>query len=274
MCTSPATFRHLYERGKTLGLMAPRPAEDAAWYTAPMMRHSRVVILAAGLLAGCADRSAADEGGSSNDDGSTTEATASMASESTNGSSTASPSTSGSAEDTTSPTSGSTSAGGESSGDSTTSPDSTDSTSTASDRGEGPDTDGDGAIYTARAIIGGLDRIEVRRQDPNADTCMWLRLVHPHVGGDYSVTTPMSWSVEQIAINDVAISCTAENPSMFGAEGATGATGLVTFGMVGPSGFPCEIDLDIEAEFNGFLPNIPPVASMAVSNLPVTDACP
>lgn len=144
----------------------------------------------------------------------------------------------------------------------------------SADRGEGPETGGDGVVYSARAIIGALDRVEIRKADYDNDLCMWVRIVWPSQVGSYpGVTTPTDWTVEQISINDVATACEQDNPGMFGAEAATGASGAITFGRLGQFNYPCTIDVDVDAQFAGNLPDIPAQVSMTATEVPVDGAC-
>nr|MCH9686499.1 hypothetical protein [Deltaproteobacteria bacterium] len=71
-------------------------------------------------------------------------------------------------------------------------------------------------------------------------------------------------------ITDVAAACDSDNPSMFGGEGATGATGDVVFGMLGGTGvYPCTIDIDASLSFQGIAPGIPTDDVMVAAGVPV-----
>jgi hypothetical protein len=127
----------------------------------------------------------------------------------------------------------------------------------------------DGAVYSAVALPGGLDRIRVFRRDDTADQCMWMMLVAPGIAGMYPVDTPDGWAVESISISDSAAACESVDPGMFGAEAATAAAGTVGFAMVGMV-YPCGIDVDVTADFAGLLPGIPAQVTMLASGIPVT----
>lgn len=225
------------------------------------------------LVSGCAEDEPSGDTSTSGDVGTTSSTTGDSGTSHTSGASGPMTSTTGaSSADGTESTSGASETGASTS---TGSGSASDSTGTASDGGDGPTTGGQGAMYSARALFGGLDRVEIRKADHDNDRCMWLRIVRPAQAGQLpGVTTPMDWAVEQISINDVATSCDAENPGMFGAEQATGATGSVSFGgELGQADYPCEVDVDVEAQFAGMLPGIPPSDTMNATGIEVDGAC-
>jgi hypothetical protein len=128
-------------------------------------------------------------------------------------------------------------------------------------------------VYTAEAVIGALDRIRVFKEDLDEDRCTWLTLVAPAIAGQYEVTTPEGWAVESIQASDVGDACGSRSPAMFGAEVATSAEGTVELGAVGPSGvYPCDVTVDVTANFAGILPGVPPVDVLDASAIPV-DGC-
>ena len=45
--------------------------------------------------------------------------------------------------------------------------------------------------------------------------------------------------------------------------------GDVTFGMMGAV-YPCEVDIDVTADFAGVLPGIPPQDTLSAAMIPVT----
>lgn len=150
-------------------------------------------------------------------------------------------------------------------------------------RGTGGSSDGTGAppatttggpgnvVYSAIAVPGGLDRIRINKADLDNDRCTWVILVAPPTADMYpGMTIPAGWSVESIAINDVAVSCDAGNPAMFGSESALDANGSITFGMLGGGGlYPCMVDIDALFDFQGILPGIPPMDDMLAVDIPV-----
>ena len=124
------------------------------------------------------------------------------------------------------------------------------------------------ALYTAIALPGGLDRIRIFKHDLEADRCTWLVLVAPSLPDQFAVTTPDGWSVESISISDVGAACNADDPGMFGAEAASSASGEITFGMLGAV-YPCQIGIDVTADFAGMLPGIPGQDALLAADVPV-----
>ena len=124
-------------------------------------------------------------------------------------------------------------------------------------------------VYSAVALPGGLDRIRIFKRDLDNDRCTWVVLVSPAIAGMYPVMTPGNWSVESISISDVGMACDSDNPAMFGSEPATAAVGDVMFGMMGAV-YPCEVDIDVTADFAGILPGIPAQDTLTAAAVPVT----
>lgn len=168
------------------------------------------------------------------------------------------PGSSGSDGDSGSATGTGTSTGDTSTGDGTTDDSGSDSTGAQGN-----------VVYSAEALPGGLDRVRIFKRDLDADRCTWIVLVAPPIAGMYPVTTPAGWSVESISISDVGMACDSASPAMFGSEPATAAVGDVTFAMVGAI-YPCEVDLDVTADFAGILPGIPAQDTMNAAAIPVT----
>lgn len=139
---------------------------------------------------------------------------------------------------------------------------------------DGGSTTGEGnVVYTAEALVGALDRIRIFKEDLDADRCTWIVLVSPSIGGAYAVTTPEGWGVEQIDISDVGATCGSRSPGMFGAEAATAATGSIELGAIGPTGvYPCDVTVNVTAEFAGVLPGIPASDVLDAVQIPV-DGC-
>ncbi len=146
---------------------------------------------------------------------------------------------------------------------------STGDTSSGDDSGSGTTGAQGNVVYSAQALPGGLDRIRIFKRDLDADRCTWVVLVAPALPGMYPVTTPAGWSVESISISDVGAACDSASPAMFGSEPATSATGDVAFGMMGAV-YPCELDIDVTADFAGILPAIPPQDTLLAASIPVT----
>lgn len=233
----------------------------------------------AALVVGCVSSLGCGDAASDTASSGATESASTLDDDASSGPSSASSTATG----TTSMTASATGTAGETSvsaGPSTTSTDPTTTegstgTEGSADRGEGSETEGDGVVYSARVIIGGLDRVEVRKADYNEDLCVWLRLVWPAGGGAAypGVTTPTGWAVESISINDVAAACEEDNPTMFGAEAAIDASGTVPFGRLGQLHFPCTLDVDVEAQFSANLPGIPTHVEMTASAIVVDGGC-
>ena len=125
--------------------------------------------------------------------------------------------------------------------------------------------------YTAIAIPGGLDRVRINKTNLDEDRCTWMVLVSPAIPGQYpGVAVPAGWSVESISISDVAAACSSDNPAMFGSEPALDANGTVTYGALGGMGlYPCTVDVDLTADFQGLLPGVPPMDDMVATSIPV-----
>jgi hypothetical protein len=112
--------------------------------------------------------------------------------------------------------------------------------------GDGDSGDGDGdpgnITYDAVAQPGGLDRIVVRRHDPNTNTCTRMVLVSPlDLETFVDVTLPMPWSIESVA-NHQPADCSVFDAIEwidFGA-GTVEFNGFDMFGV-----FPCAISVDI-----------------------------
>jgi hypothetical protein len=159
--------------------------------------------------------------------------------------------------------------GGTSTG--TTDPGGTSTTgdTTQGDAGSGSTGAAGDVLYRAEALPGGLDRIRVFKEDLDADRCTWMVLVMPGGVSPYAVMAPAGWAVESISASDAGAACNSDSPAMFGSEPAVAATGTVTFGLAGAV-YPCEIDVDVTADFAGVLPGIPPQDTLQSTSLPVS----
>ncbi len=156
---------------------------------------------------------------------------------------------------------------------SSSSEDGSTSSGSAGSSSSGSTTDGQANVeYSAIALPGGLDRIRIHKANLDADTCTWLVLVAPAMpGSDPGLEVPAGWSVETVAINDVAAACASGNPAMFGAEAALEAVGSVEFGKLGGTDiYPCTVDIDATFDFQGLTPGIPPTDTMSSSEIAVT----
>jgi len=168
---------------------------------------------------------------------------------------------------------GTSSTGSTSSDDGSSSESGASSSSDGSSSSSGTTTGEQGnVVYTAVAIPGGLDRIRIHKANLDTDTCTWMVLVAPSAVSAYpAVATPEGWSLEEVGINDVAATCSVNNPAMFGAEAAIDAEGTVEFGELGGSGlYPCSLDVDTSLEFQGLL-QVPQMDTMVATDLAVTD---
>jgi hypothetical protein len=122
-------------------------------------------------------------------------------------------------------------------------------------------------VYSAIAVPGGLDRIRIFKSNFDDDLCTRLTLVWPSEGGaPWQVDTPPMWGVEGADLTEGAAGCEGPMPG-FG-EPATGATGSVTFGMMGQV-FPCEIDVDVTLDFAGAMAPLPMSDTMAAMGIAV-----
>ncbi len=227
------------------------------------MRVLIIGLLVAGLGVGCADDAPADDADST---GVATTSQTTGLDNTTTPASTGAVATTTSGEATTSSADDSASTG-------------TGVVTASSDGSSGVVDDGTTAatnvLYTAVAIPGGLDRLQIRKADMDQNRCLWVTLVWPGEGGGGAfpgVTTPAEWGVDNIGGNDDAAACAADVPSMFGGEAADDASGTVTFGRLGGAGhYPCTVDIDVDLQFPGLL--VGTEETMFATGLVVEGAC-
>ncbi|MCB9701822.1 MAG: hypothetical protein H6711_08020 [Myxococcales bacterium] len=152
----------------------------------------------------------------------------------------------------------------------------TDATTAMTDVTTGGDTDsttGGGAVeYHAFVLIGGLDRVVVRKLDDDAGRCTELRLYSPVDVAMWPIMTPKLWQVEAASISDQVAPCLTNDP-LDTPVWATNGAGVVDWPPLDPNMiFPCEIDVDVTLDFDDPQPWVPAADAMQVMGLAV-DGC-
>jgi hypothetical protein len=102
----------------------------------------------------------------------------------------------------------------------------------------------DGAMYTAVAMPGGLDRVRITRVSTADQTCMMMTLVSPMTVDGFDIDIPDPWRIESIA-RWAQTTCTGDMNAF-----ADTATGTITFGGLDAlSIYPCLLSFDVDINF-------------------------
>jgi hypothetical protein len=127
-----------------------------------------------------------------------------------------------------------------------------DTTGAATDSGssDGSSSGGDDGMYSAVAIPGDPNTIQIRRRDDDNDRCSWIVLTDQSVGF-LAIATPAGWTPQVGLTNTNPASCDGADPLMGGSVEAIEGTGEIT--QVEPgTAFPCVLDVDAEITFDDF----------------------
>ncbi len=140
---------------------------------------------------------------------------------------------------------------------------------------EDPTDGGDNAEYYAFAAPGGLDRVFIRKADPDTGLCTEIRLVYPGFGMMIGPTPPPGWGVESATVYNALEGCLEMDflnvPEQQPAHSGTGA---IEWNMLDANElYPCELDLDVELMFDQSMQWVPASETMSAQNLPVEGSC-
>jgi hypothetical protein len=122
----------------------------------------------------------------------------------------------------------------------------------------------DGVTYSAVAISGDPNQIQVRRKDDDNDRCTWIVLTDQSVGL-LAIATPDGWTPQVGLTNSNPDSCDAADPLVGGSQEASSGMGDITAVDAGMMAVPCSVDVEVELDF----PQLDLVEVFSVSGLAV-----
>jgi len=127
--------------------------------------------------------------------------------------------------------------------------------------------------YAVTAWPGGLDHLIVMRADEDANTCIRLFIDAP-TQGQFSVVAPEPWGVNAIEASEGSVDCLngdlqSPGPGVY----AIMASGSVSWDLEPGNYYPCELSLDVTADFNQAPPWLEPSVSMQAVDIKVDGGC-
>lgn len=122
------------------------------------------------------------------------------------------------------------------------------------------------AQYMAFFIAGGLDRIFVRKADPDLDLCTSIAFVWPSPMPMDAIDLPGEWGFQNAEIAQGAAGCLDFMGPLQNAVAASVAKGSATWD---PNGCPLTLDINVALTFPQVMPWVPAQDLLMASGVPV-----